>query len=317
MEPYLDGMRCDLIAPGEACSGNYIGGMPTIKVTYFNDPACPWGYSASPALAVLRWRYGEQLRWQTVMIGLSESAERYAEWGYTPTRAAIGYLSFRRYGMPFATAPRARMAATAPACRAVIATRLLAPDREQAAFRALQFAWFTTDRVLDTADEIEVALARVPGLDAPTVAGTLDDPRVIEAYQTDRELARTAAGGATEFQGKAARSDGRVRYTAPSLIFESEDGRRLEGGGFQTIEAYDVLIANLDANLERHGPPDDPFEALELFPDGLVTQEIAAIMAHNNEAPDRLAAERALVELAGSGAARRLPLGDDALWLPS
>ena len=290
--------------------------MSKISVTYFNDPACPWGYSASPALAVLQWRYGEQLRWQTVMIGLSESAERYAELGYTPTRAAIGYLSFRRYGMPFATAPRARMAATAPACRAVVATRLLAPDREAAVFRALQFAWFATDRVLDSAQEIELALAQVPRVDAPTVAGALDDPQVIEAYQTDRELARTAAGGATEFQGKAARSGGQVRYTAPSLIFESEDGRRLEGGGFQTIEAYDVLIANLDASLEREGPPDDPREALDLFPDGLVTQEVAAIMAHNNEAPDRLAAERGLVELAGSGAARRVALGNDALWLP-
>ena len=140
---------------------------------------------------------------------------------------------------------------------------------------------------------------------------------MLEAYEADRELARRPTVGPTEFQGKAANSDGRVRYTAPSLIFESEDGRRLEGGGFQTIEAYDVLIANLDPSLERQGPPDDPREALELFPDGLVTQEIAAIMAHNNEAPDRLAAERALVELAGSGAARRLTLGDDALWLRS
>jgi 2-hydroxychromene-2-carboxylate isomerase len=291
--------------------------MATIKVTYFNDPACPWGYCASPALAVLRWRYGEQLRWQPVMIGLSESAERYAKLGYTPTRAALGYLRFRRYGMPFSTTPRSRMAATAPACRAVVATRLLASDREHAAFRALQFAWFTTELVLDNAHDIEAALAGVSGLDAPAVVASLDDPRVIETYESDRELAYTAAGGPTEFQGKAANSHGRVRYTAPSLIFESEDGRRLEGGGFQTIEAYDVLIANLDANLERQGPPDGAREALELLPDGLVTQEVAAILAHNNQAPDRLAAERELVELAGSGAARRVPLGDDALWLPT
>jgi len=38
-------------------------------------------------------------------------------------------------------------------------------------------------------------------------------------------------------------SDGVVRYTAPSILFESADGRRLEAGGFQPLEAYDVLIA--------------------------------------------------------------------------
>ena len=73
--------------------------------------------------------------------------------------------------------------------------------------------------------------------------------------------------------------------------FESADGQRLEAGGFQKVEAYDVLIANLDPTLERRGPPEDPLEALGAFPAGLVTQEVAAIMAHNNQEPDRVAAE--------------------------
>jgi len=30
-----------------------MSGMP-IRVTYFSDPGCPWAYSVSPALAVLR-----------------------------------------------------------------------------------------------------------------------------------------------------------------------------------------------------------------------------------------------------------------------
>ena len=37
-------------------------------------------------------------------------------------------------------------------------------------------------------------------------------------------------------------------------------------------------------------------------------------MAHNNQLPDRIAAEAALIELLGDGAVRRTPLGDDALW---
>jgi 2-hydroxychromene-2-carboxylate isomerase len=290
--------------------------MSAIEVTHFSDPCCPWAYSASPALAVLRWRYGSQLDWRLVTIGLTESADQYASRGYTPTRAALGYMRFRRFGMPFATEPRARTSATARACRAIVATRLLDPQREYEVFRALQFAQFTSTLVLDDSPDIATALERVSGLDAQAIVGALDDEQVSAAYEADRALARTAAGGPTEFQGKAAQSDGPVRFTAPSLILRSGE-RTLEGGGFQPVEVYDVLIANLDSTLEREPPPESPRDALKRFPEGLVTQEVAAIMTHGNDAPDRTAAESALVELAGEGSACRVALGDDALWLAS
>jgi len=287
-----------------------------IDVTLFNDPGCPWGYSESPALAVLRWRYGAQLRWRLVTIGLAESTERYARAGYTPTRMVAGQLMFRtRYGMPFAAAPRERVLATARACRAIVATRLLDPDRELAVLRALQLAWFNTTLLLDEDADLAQALRAVDGLDADAIIGALEDPRVIEAYEADKRETREAEGGPTHFQGKARQTDGPVRYSAPSLVFIAGD-RRLEAGGFQTIEAYDVLIANLDPTLRREPPPESPLAALQRFPDGLVTQEVAAIMAAGNDPPDRPAAERALVELLGAGSARRTPLGDDALWQP-
>jgi protein-disulfide isomerase-like protein with CxxC motif len=285
-----------------------------IDLTYFNDPGCPWGYSVSPALAVLRWRYGAQLRWRLVTIGLAESAERYIQSGYTPTRSSLGQLMFRdRYGMPFAVEPRARVLATARACRAIVATRLLDPPRELQALRALQLAWFTTTLLLDEDAGIAHALERVEGLDVEAVVGMLEDPRVSEAYEADKRETREAEGGPTHFQGKARQTDGPVRYSAPSLVFAA-DGRRLEAGGFQTIEAYDVLVANLDPALEREPPPQEPLAALERFPEGLVTQEVAAIMAQGNNPPDRAAAERMLVERVGDGRARREQLGDDALW---
>ena len=145
---------------------------------------------------------------------------------------------------------------------------------------------------------------------------SLDDPAVEAAYQADRAEARTAEGAPTHAQGKAAQSDGPVRYTAPSLIFES-DGRRLEAGGFQPVEAYDVLLANLDPTLERTPPPEDPLEALQALPYALVTYEVAAVMAGNNEAPDPEAAEAALIDRVADGSVIRQALGDDALWLPA
>jgi 2-hydroxychromene-2-carboxylate isomerase len=285
-----------------------------IETTHFTDPGCPWAYSASPALAALQWRYGDQLAWRLVTIGLTEDASQYLERGYTPLRQVHGYMMFRdRFGMPFSTAPRARISATARACRAIVATRLQAPELEEAAFRALQFGNFTDAVVFDDDADLVRSLARVEGLDALAVVAALDSPAVSAAYERDRAEARTAAGGPTEFQGKAAETDGAVRYTAPSLIFE-QDGRRLEAGGFQTIEAYDVIIANLDPTLERTPAPADPLPVLERFELGLTTQEVTAVMTSGLEPPDRQATEQALVELACAGAITRTALGDDALW---
>jgi len=287
-----------------------------ISVTHFSDPGCPWAYSASPAHAVLRWRYRDQLQWRLVVIGLTEEADQYVRRGYTPAKSARGYLSFRRRGMPFATQPRARVSATGLACRAIVATRLQAPELEHAVFRALQFGWFTTPSVFDEPDGLLEALAHVEGLDAPAILARLHDPEVEAAYQQDRAEARSAEGSPTEAQGKAAQSDGPVRYTAPSLIFAS-GGQALEAGGFQPVEAYDVLFANLDPTLERTPPAEDPLEVLQALRYPLVTYEVAAVMAGNNEAPDPEAAEAALIDRVADGSVIRRPLGDDALWEPA
>ena len=55
------------------------------------------------------------------------------------------------------------------------------------------------------------------------------------------------------------------------MFTRTADGLRLEAGGMQTVEAYDVLVANLDPTLERKAPPEDPAELLEHFPLGLTT----------------------------------------------
>jgi 2-hydroxychromene-2-carboxylate isomerase len=278
-----------------------------IRTTLYSDPACPWAYSATPALTALRWRYRDQLQWRLVTIGLREEGGPAPSSGYTPARQAAGSRRFRdRYGMPITAAPRSRTVATARACRAVVAARLANPGREFGVLRALAFAWFNSPLALDEDDGIAAALRGVDGIDAAAV---------IEAYQADRAQARSAAGGATEFQGKAAVSDGLVRYTAPSVIFEA-DGRSLEAGGFQPLEAYDVLIANLDVTLERHGPPQDDglLDLLEHFKHGLCTQEVATLLAGNLVDVDRAGAEDALLALVAEGRVTREPLGDDAIW---
>jgi hypothetical protein len=127
-------------------------------------------------------------------------------------------------------------------------------------------------------------------------------------------MVRTATGSPTEFQGKAANTDGAVRYTAPSLLFAHRDGRTLEAGGYQPVEAYDVVIANLDPALDRRPPGEDVAEVLAAFPYPLTTREVAAVMAPHLVAPDERAAEEALIAAAGAGAVRRESIGGGALW---
>jgi predicted DsbA family dithiol-disulfide isomerase len=249
-----------------------------------------------------------------VLIGLTDSAQEYIDRGSTPLKSAEGYARrFRRFAMPLAPNPRARVVGTGRSCRAVVAVRLQAPGREWAAFRALQFAFFTTTLLLDEDDGIAAALRGVDGIDVEAVIAAIDTPAVEEAYQRDRAEARSAAGSPTQLQDKHATTDGPVRYTAPSLVFEHA-GRRLEAGGWQTIEAYDVVVANLIPDGERRGVPDDPLELLTAFPGGLVTQEVAQLLTRGNDAPDRVEAETAMLRLVADGAATRTPLGDDVLW---
>lgn len=285
-----------------------------LRAILHTDPGCPWAYSAMPALRVMEWRYGDGLEWRLVLIGLAEDGERYIRSGYTPAAMVAGNVEFRdRFGMPFALLQKDRVAGTARACRAVVAARILEPGSEWRALRALQLANFTTRDTLDEPGAIRSALAWAPGLDADAIVAMLDDPAVDDAYARDRTEARSAAGTAAEAQGKTATTDGPVRFTAPSIVFASGD-RRLIAGGWQSAEVYDALVANLDPGLDRRPPPDGPEPLLRHFADGLVTQEVAALLARGNDAIDRPAAEQALLHLVGEGRAERIPLGQDALW---
>jgi predicted DsbA family dithiol-disulfide isomerase len=291
----------------------------TVDVTYMTDPGCPWGYSSSPAVAVLRWRFGDQLRWRLVMIHIS-SGEGYVKRGFTPVTMVNQVKPFKMYGMPVAPVIRSRMVGTERACRAVVATRLQFPGREYAVLRALQLAWITSDALLDEDGVIAETIASVPGIDADAIVAALDSPAVDEAYAAELAEVRRAEGSPTHAMGRTATFDGPVRYTAPSLIFE-RDGRRLDAGGFQPLEAYDVCLANLAPDLERRPAAATVVEALQAFPDGLTTQEVAAIMTPGSvsflDPTDRRRIEDALVNAVYAGEATRVAVGDDGLWRPA
>jgi 2-hydroxychromene-2-carboxylate isomerase len=281
----------------------------TVRVTHITDPGCPWAYSEEAPVTALRWRYGDQLEWRHVMIGLTESGAEYERRGYTPERHAGTPARFKRFGMPFGEMRRPRMCGTGRACRAVVSARLDSEHHAYLALRELRFGWFTTNLLMDEDGAIAECLSRAPDLDVEAIIARIDSPEVEQAYQRDRAEARTAGGSAASLQGKTANSDGEERYTASSLIFERGD-QKLVAGGWQPLAAYDVIVANLDPTLTCRPGVDDPAELLRELPYGLATREVALAMAARNDEPDDEAAAEAL---RSTGAVA----GDDGRWWPA
>jgi protein-disulfide isomerase-like protein with CxxC motif len=286
-----------------------------IEATLYTDPGCPWAYSANPALRVLEWRYRAQLSWRLVVIGLREGVDAAAARTFDAERALARYRVYEeRYGMPFGSSPKERPAGTGPGCRAVVAAGQLHRGSEWAVLRALQLANFTSTLYLDDAESIRIALRSVPGIDADAIADRIDHDEVVAEYERQLAEARSASGTPAEAQGKTATSDGRVRFTAPSVVFRV-DGRSLVAGGWQPLLAYDVVLANLDSSLDRVPPPDSPLPLVEFFDGGLTTAEVALLLADGPDPiPDRDAAERALSSLLDAGAVTRTPVGRSAIW---
>jgi hypothetical protein len=250
-----------------------------IDVTLYADPSCPHGHAAGPALTVLRWRY-PQLRWSFSMARRADApADRVAA---ARARAAAG----ERSGMPVDAVPRLRAASSGRSARAFVAARMVAPERAWAVLRALQLAWSASTALLDEDEAIAAALWSVDGLDVVDVLAAMDDADVARATATERR---------------------RPALVTPALVF-SCGGRALVARGLQPVEAYEVLLANL-VPLAPRAAPASVAEALAAFPHGLATAELAALLG-----VDRGSVRAQLVDLLALGAARRLVVGDDAVW---
>src|SRR4051794_12652864 len=289
--------------------------MARIRAIHITDPGCPFAYGGEALVSALRWRFGDQLDWRLVMIGLAEEPAEYEDRGYTAGWMTQAWLGFRYHGMPFTLAARRRVIATGPACRVAGAARLESPALARRGLRAFHFAWFTSGLLLDEDDALRAVLDTIPGAEPDRLLTRMSDDEVEDAYQRDRAEARSAAGSPSEAQGKTASSDGTERYTAPTLIFEA-NGQRLEAGGAQPLAVYDTLLANLEPTLERRPPARTALEAVMAFDHGLTTREVALIMAPALAEPDDAAAARALIQHAADGDIACVPIGNDALWVP-
>lgn len=251
--------------------------MPGIRITEFTDPGCPWAYSAEPFRRRLDWLYGEHVEWRVCVVGLSETPEDYLEKGFTPEKQARSFERIaKEHGMPIDTAPRPRMAATVPACRAIVAARLNAPERERTLLRRLRVRNFSGE-LLDEPETISAAAhdARLDPAELEEWSGGEDVETVL---REDMATAREPMPAARVLDDKLANWSGGRRYTCPSYeILRVSDGVRIAVPGFQPFSVYDVLLANLVPDVERREPAGSAEEVLEWTGTPLASKEVAVV----------------------------------------
>jgi predicted DsbA family dithiol-disulfide isomerase len=270
--------------------------MADVCITEYTDPGCPWAYSAEPFRRRLNWLYGERLEWRVRVVGLAESPEEYVERGFTPERQSQAFGSIaREHGMPIDTTQRPRMAATVPACRAVVAARLHAPEHERRLLRRLRVRHFSGE-LLDDPQTIAAAV-RDAGLDPAELEVWTREEAVETALREDMAAAREPLAAARVLDHKLANWSGGRRYTCPSYeIVRVSDGVRIAVPGFQPWAVYDVVTANLVPGVDRREPPDSVEQVLEWTGTPLATKEVAVVcdigFAEARERLGRVASER-------------------------
>lgn len=238
------------------------------------------------------------------MVGLSDSAEHYEEIGFTPEKLSAGLKKIGHdHGMPMDTSLRPRMAATMPACRAIVATRLHAPEKEELILRWLRVRNFEGE-LLDESATHEGAAADA-GIDPADLARWIDDPETERVLEEDLKMARhPMPAGLAQDSHLADWEDGR-RYTCPSYeITRLSDEVTASVAGFQPLESYTVVLANMIPEANQRESPKDVAEVLDWAAFPLASKEVAEVCEiETGEARQRLGVE-----------AEERHIGSDGIW---
>jgi predicted DsbA family dithiol-disulfide isomerase len=275
--------------------------MERVKVTIFTDPGCPFGFNAQRQEAQLVWHYGHGLEITRRMIVLTERSSSFEERGLSREMVVSNAKRLRStYGMPMSTDPPDRLAATIEACRAYVAARVNDPPRADLLLRALRRRAFSEGRRLDDLDTIYEAGSEV-GIGADALEAWMADDEVEAALREDMAATRAPLPEALALAHRLSGSDGGLRYSTGSAVFERGE-RRVVMAGFQPFAVYEVAMANVAPDLERRPSPQSVDEVLSWATYPLATAEVAELLA--------VGLEEARQQLESAGAELHVAAGD-------
>lgn len=194
---------------------------------YVHDPMCSWCWGFRPALTTLLKSLPADIEIKRLLGGLARDTDipmpLDMQQGLEDTWRRI---QERIPGTPFNfdfwrnCEPRR---STYPACRAVIAARTLAPDREESMIVAIQKAYYT-DALNPSDASTLVWLAENIGLDAQAFGRLLQASATDRVLQDEIALARTL--GAESFPSLVLQSGAHRRWHIP--IFYDSANRMLD-----------------------------------------------------------------------------------------
>jgi len=278
--------------------------MERVKVTIYTDPGCPFGFNAQRQELQLLWHYGERLDVTRMMIVLTEKSSSYEERGLKPEMVVANAKRLRAsYGMPMLTEPRDRLVATIQACRAYVGARIHGDARADLLLRALRRRAFSLGQALDELETIYGA-GQDSGIAPEELDSWLADEFVERALREDMAATRAPLPEALALPQRLSRSNGGLRYSTASAVFERDD-RRVVMPGFQPFAVYEVAVANVAADVERRPPPQSVEEVLAWAPYPLATAEVAELRG--------IGLDQAREELQRAGA-KLVPAAGDGYW---
>jgi hypothetical protein len=234
---------------------------------------------------------------------LSDDAEELARSFPPDVHASALAMIQDRFGMPIDATERPRSAASRPACAAVVAARLNAPDHAESLLRGLRTRIMAGELPDEPATVAGAALDA--GLDPEQVQAWTATDDVVAALEADRAAARDPLPAARLLDHKLGGPSEERRYTCPSYVALSEGSGPSVAPGFQPIEAYEVLLANVAPGLQRRDEPSGVGEVLAWAGTPLATAEVALLCGMDHD--------EAREALAEAGAVER-PVGPDAYW---
>lgn len=278
--------------------------MERVNVTIFTDPGCPFGFNAQRQEAQALWHYGDGLDITRRMIVLNEKSSSFEERGLTREMVVSNTKRLRAlYGMPMLTDPPVRLPSTFEACRAYVGARTHDRARADLLLRALRRRAFSDGQPLDDSEALHGA-GRDAGIAPETVDAWLADGEVAAALREDMAATRAPLPEALALAHRLSKSDGGLRYSTASAVFE-QGQRRVVMPGFQPFAVYEVAIANVAPELERHPRPQTAEEILSWAPYPLATAEVAELRG--------IGLDDARSELQQSGA-QLTPVAGDGYW---
>lgn len=198
--------------------------MAIEKLIYVADPMCSWCWGFSPQISKLRDYLADQVEISLIM-GRLRDGHAWDEEFRQHLRTNWNEIA-RRTGQPFTTLLLEKPLfdyTTEPACRAVVAVRLLNEPLAYDALEMLQRAFY--EKALDITDE-EVIIDVLSPLRLDTLAATLDDEKSKQLAQQDKNRARLY--GANVF---------------PSLVVMDDQGHLTVIRGYRTFDELKKLLA--------------------------------------------------------------------------